>query len=98
MKKFNDFLYQASLYTNYILEYINSILIIIINIFKAEYTFIPVHSINLNDIYYDLIAFKLEEINYDGIKGIVIDSYNSGSGYRYMRIYNNKGQLVINIG
>jgi hypothetical protein len=65
----------------------------------AEYKFIPVHSIDLNTTNSPLIKFKLKEINYDNIKGIVIDSFNSGShGYRYMRIYDNKGRLITNIG
>jgi len=98
MKKFNQFLDKISLYVNVILEYIYNILMNVINIFRAEHKFVPVHSINLNDIKYDLIQFKLEEINYNNIKGIVIDSYNSGShGYRYMRIYNNRGQLIMNL-
>lgn len=98
MKKFHQFLDKISLYVNLILEYVNYLLIYVINIFRAEHKFVPVHSIDLNDIKYDLIQFRLEEINYENTKGIVIDSYNSGSdGYRYMRIYNNKGQLIMNI-
>jgi hypothetical protein len=98
MKKFNQFLDKISLYINVILEYIYNTHLNIINIFRAEHKFVPVHSIYLNDIKYDLIKFKLEEINYENLKGIVIDSYNSGSpGYRYMRIYNKKGQLIMNI-
>lgn len=98
MQKFNEFLDKISKYVNVILEYIDYIQINIINIFRAEHKFVPVHSINLNYIKYDLIQFKLEEINYENIKDIVNDSYNSGShGYRYMRIYNNKGQLIMNI-
>jgi hypothetical protein len=41
----------------------------------------------------------LKEINSNNIKDIVIDSFHSDSpGYRYMRIYNNKGQLIVNLG
>jgi hypothetical protein len=99
MKKFNEFLYKISLYVNAILEYINIIIMSIINTFIAKSVFFPVHSIDLNQINYGLIKFKLREINYDNIKGIVFDSFHSGShGYRYMRIYNNKGQLIMNIG
>jgi hypothetical protein len=99
MKKFNEFLYQISLYVNAILEYINIIIMSIINTFIAKSIFFPVDSIDLNKINYGLIKFKLREINYDNIKGIVFDSFHSGShGYRYMRIYNNKGQLIMNIG
>ena len=80
-------------------EYINSIIMSITNTFIAKYIFFPMYSIDLNKINYGLIQFKLKEINYDNIKGIVFDSFHSGSyGYRYMRIYNNKGQLIMNIG
>jgi hypothetical protein len=71
----------------------------IINIFIAKHIIFPVHSIDLNNISSGLIKFKLREINYDNIKGIVFDSFHDVShGYRYMRIYNNKGQLILNIG
>jgi hypothetical protein len=104
MKNFNKFLYQVSLYVNAILEYINILILNIIimsirNIFVVKYILFPVHSIDLNTINYGLIQFKLRDINYDNIKGIVFDYFHSGfHGYRYMRIYNNKGQLVMNIG
>lgn len=99
MKKFNEFLNEISLYVNIILEYIHYFIMTIINTFKAEYVFIPVQSIDLNNTNYPLIIFNLKEINYDNIKGIVFDSFHNGShGYRYMRIYNNKGQLIVNIG
>jgi len=99
MQKFNEFLYKISLYVNLILKYIEYLLMSIINIFIARYIFFPIHTIDLNSINYDLIQFKLKEINYNNIKDIVFDSFHNESyGYRYMRIYNNKGQLIINIG
>jgi len=99
MRKFNEFLNEISLYVNIILEYIHYYIMIIINTCKAEYEFIPVQSINLNNTNLPLILFKLKEINYDNIKAIVIDSFhNESNGYRYMRIYNHKGQLIINLG
>lgn len=99
MKNFNEFLYKVSLYVNAILEYINYMTMSITNTFIAKYLIFPLHSIDLNKINYGLIQFKLIDINYDNVKGIVFDSFNNGShGYRYMRIYNNKGQLIMNIG
>lgn len=98
MKNFYDFLYQISLYFNVILEYINYASMSIMKIFLAKHRISPVHNIDLNNINYDLIKFKLREINYDNIKGIVFDSFHNVShGYRYMSIYNNKGQLIVNI-
>jgi len=100
MKNFNEFLYQISIYFIIILKYIKYILMFIYTN-MARYMFFPIHThtIDLNNVNYGLIQFKLKEINYDNIKDIVFDSFhNQSHGYRYMRVYNNKGQLILNIG
>lgn len=99
MKKLNKIFNVIFIYVNIALILMYCILISIWNKFKAEYIHVPEYTIDLNNLNHALVKFKLKEINYDNIKGIVIDSFHSGSdGYRYMHIYNNKGQLIISLG
>lgn len=67
-------------------------------LFKSKFIFIPDYCLDLNNKDYGLISFILKDVNYDNINGIVINSFNSGpTGYRYMRIYNNKGELLMTL-
>jgi hypothetical protein len=88
-KKFLNLIFT---YINFVLMLIYYILISILNKFKTEYIQVYEYTQDFNNLNYVLVKFNLKEINYDNIKGIVIDSFHSGSdGHRHMHIYNNKG-------
>lgn len=68
-------------------------------LFRSNCDFVPDYCLDLNKIDYGIILpFKLKDINYDNINGIVHDAFNSGPpSYIYMRIYNNKGELIMDL-
>ncbi len=94
MKYLNGFISRLGLCVNSILKWYYNILVIILNSYNVKV--VRVESIDLNNINSPLVKFKLEEINYNNIKSIIKDSFNSGSGGdRYMHIFTNKGHFII---
>ena len=98
MKKFNEFLDVIAFCVIILLESINNIIMNTFDkLFRSKCDFVTDYCIDLNKINYGVIQFKLIDINYDNINAIVNDSFHSGPpGYRYMCIYNNKGELMMN--
>ena len=100
MKKFNEFLDLIAFYLNILLESIYNITMNTFDVlFRSNCDFVPDYCLDLNKIDYGIILpFKLKDINYDNINGIVHDAFNSGPpSYIYMRIYNNKGELIMDL-
>jgi hypothetical protein len=88
--------YDFNYYINILLYKIQPYYYLIKKTLGLNVEYNTTYSIDINTTKYSLIKFKQKEITLDNIKNIITDPlfFSKYTGWKYMYIFNNKGQLL----